>query len=246
VDLGGTRIEDFVVLDDGTIQAVGYSPARRAYVAGLVERMGTRKGSTIAATDISWRETAVLDAEPRGRSLCRTAKDPGAATESTASPDWEPGPNPVHRTDHGRMEEDYTFNWDTTLWPNGTFRVKVVATDSSDQTASDEITVIVTNIRLALEAARVEVRAWAILRYMGSLSVTAENPSQIQVSRFVILRKTGNGNFQVLAEILASGLAQSGFAYQDKWLEKLTVYTYRIEAVNAAGNVVGRSADKTI
>ena len=246
VDLGGTRIEDFVVLDDGTIQAVGYSLARRAYVAGLVERMGTRKGSTIAATGISWRETAVLDAEPRGRSLCRTAKDPGAATESAASPDWEPGPNPVHRTDHGRMEEDYTFNWDTTLWPNGTFRVKVVATDSSDQTASDEITVIVTNIRLALEAARVEVRAWAILRYMGSLSVTAENPSQIQVSRFVILRKTGNGNFQVLAEILASGLAQSGFAYQDKWLEKLTVYTYRIEAVNAAGNVVGRSADKTI
>jgi hypothetical protein len=246
VDLGGTRIEDFVVLDDGTIQAVGYSPARRAYVAGLVERMGTRNGSTIAATGISWKETAVLDAEPRGRSLCRTAKDPGAATESAASPAWEPGPNAVRGTDRGRVEEDYTFNWDTTRWPNGTVRVKVVATDSSGQTASDEITVIVTNIRLALEAARVEVRAWAILRYMGSLSVTVENPGQIQVSRFVILRKTGNGNFQVRAEILASGPAESEFAYQDKWLEKSAVYTYRIEAVNAAGNVIGRSADKTI
>jgi hypothetical protein len=144
------------------------------------------------------------------------------------------------------MEEDYTFKWDTTLWPNGTFRVKVVATDSSGQTASDETTVIVTNIRLALEAARVEVRAWAILRHMGSLSVTVENPCQIQVSRFFILRKTGNGNFQVLAEIPASGPAVSGFAYQDKWLEKSAVYTYRIEAMNAAGNVVGRSADKTI
>jgi hypothetical protein len=144
------------------------------------------------------------------------------------------------------MEEDYTFKWDTTLWPNGTFRVKVVATDSSGQTASDETTVIVTNIRLTLEAASVEVRAWAILRYMGSLSVTVENPGPIQVSRFFILRKTGNGNFKVLAEIQASGPAVSGFAYQDKWLEKSAVYTYRIEAVNAAGNVVGRSADKTI
>jgi len=244
--LGGTRIEDFIVLDDGTIQAVGYSPSRRAYVAGLVEGMGTRNGSTIAAAGISWRETAVLAAEPRRRSLCRTATDPGAATESPASPAGGPGPNGLRGTAQGPLEEDYTFNWDTTLWPNRTCRVKVVATDSSGQTASDETTVIVTNILLSLEAARVEVRAWAILRYMGSLSVTVVNPGQVQVSRFFILRKTGNGNFQVLAEIPASGPAVSGFAYQDKWLVKSAVYTYRIEAVNAAGNVVGRSADKTI
>jgi hypothetical protein len=245
VDLGGTRIEDFVVLDDGTIQAVGYSPTRRACVAGLVEGLGTRNGSTIAATGLSWRETAVLAAEPRGLSLYRTAKDPGAATESAASPAGGPGPNAVRGTAQGPLEEDYTFNWDTTLGPNGTFRVKVVATDSSGQTASDETTVIVTNILLSLEAARVEVRAWAILRSMGSLSVTVANPGPIQVSRFFVLRKTGNGNFQVLAEIPASGPAVSGFAYQDKWLVKSAVYTYRIEAVNAAGNVVGRSADKT-
>ena len=245
VDLGGTRIEDFVVLDDGTIQAVGYSPTRQACVAGLVEGLGTRNGSTIAATGLSWRETAVLAAEPRGLSLYRTAEDPGAATESAASPAGGPGPNAVRGTAQGPLEEDYTFNWDTTLGPNGTFRVKVVATDSSGQTASDETTVIVTNILLSLEAARVEVRAWAILRSMGSLSVTVANPGPIQVSRFFVLRKTGNGNFQVLAEIPASGSAVSGFAYQDKWLVKSAVYTYRIEAVNAAGNVVGRSADKT-
>jgi hypothetical protein len=245
VDLRGTRIGDFVVLDDGTIQAVAYSPARRAYVVGLVERM---------ETGISWRETVVLNAEPRGLSLCRTAKAPEAATESGASPELAslpsgvrgPGLNPVAAAANGRVEEDYTFNWDTTLSPNGTFRVKVVATDSSGQTASDETTVSVTNILLAVEAARVQVRGWAILRYMGSLSVTVENPGQIQVSRFFILRKTGNGNFQVLAEIQASGPAVSGFAYQDKWLDKSAVYTYRIEAMNAAGNVVGRSADKTI
>ena len=76
--------------------------------------------------------------------------------------------------------------------------------------------------------------------------MTVDNPGPIQVSRFFILRKTGNGNFQVVAEIPASGPAVSGFAYQDKWLEKSGVYTYRIEAVNDAGNVVGRSADKTI
>jgi hypothetical protein len=208
--------------------------------------MGTCNGSTIAASGISWRETAVLDGEPRGLSLYRTAKDPGAATESAASPGLETGRNAIRGTDQGLMEEDYTFKWDTTLWPNGTFRVKVVATDSSGQTASDETAVIVTNIRLALEAAKVEVRAWAILRSMGSLSVAVDNPGPIQVSRFFILRKTGNGNFQVLAEIPASGPAVSGFAYQDKWLDKSAVYTYRIEAVNAAGNVVGRSTDKTI
>jgi hypothetical protein len=246
VELGGTTIEDFVVLDDGTIQAVAYSPAKRAYVVGIVERRGTRNGLTVAASGILWRETAVLDAKPQGRSLCRTAKDSGAATESALSPVRERGLNAARGTDQGSIEEDYTFKWDTTLWPNGTFQVKVVVTDSSGQTASDETTVIVTNIHLALEAAKLEVRAWAILRYMGNLSVTVDNPGLIQVSRFFILRKTGNGNFQVLAEIPASGPAVSGFAYQDKWLEKSAVYTYRIEAVNAAGNVVGRSADRTI
>ena len=241
-DLGGTRIEDFVVLDNGTIQAVGYSSARQAYVAGLVEGMGTRNGSTITATGISWRETAVLAAEPRGLSLSRTTKDPGAAPVSPAA---GLGPNAVPRTDQG-MGDNYTFNWDTTLWPNGTHQIKAVATDSSGQTASDETPVIVTNVLLSLQAARVEVRAWATLRYMGSLSVTVANPGPIQVSGFLVLRKTGNGNFQVVAEIPASGPALSAFAYQDKWLVNSAVYTYRIEAVNAAGNVVGRSADITI
>ena len=144
------------------------------------------------------------------------------------------------------MGDNYTFNWDTTLWPNGTHQIKAVATDSSGQTASDETPVIVTNVLLSLQAARVEVRAWATLRYMGSLSVTVANPGPIQVSGFLVLRKTGNGNFQVVAEIPASGPALSAFAYQDKWLVNSAVYTYRIEAVNAAGNVVGRSADITI
>jgi hypothetical protein len=106
--------------------------------------------------------------------------------------------------------------------------------------------VSVANIQLSLSASRVRVKTWVIVRWLGELVVSVENPAGIPVAKYVIYRKAGSGEFQALVELPVSATTGAELRYQDKWLAKNTIYTYRVEAVDAAGKVVGRSEDRTI
>ncbi|HEX7501945.1 MAG TPA: hypothetical protein VF451_00875, partial [Acidobacteriota bacterium] len=61
-----------------------------------------------------------------------------------------------------------------------------------------------------------------------------------------LMRRQGNGDFIAIRTIAPSELQGNQFQMQDKYLEKGTLYTYRVRAYDAAGKLVGISMGKTI
>jgi len=101
------------------------------------------------------------------------------------------------------------------------------------------------NVRLDLLAERRDVRTFSMVRQYGQIRFTVETRG-ILVAQYRIMRRQGSDDFVLLKEIAPSELEDNRFQVQDKYLEKDTPYTYMVEAYNDAGQVIGRSAEKTI
>jgi CSLREA domain-containing protein len=142
--------------------------------------------------------------------------------------------------------EPYDFDWDTTLFTNGKHRIKAAALDIAGQKAEDEIVAWVDNVIVRLNASRQEEKAWLVRKLYGKLAITLENTGATNVSRYVIERKEGEGNYHTVKEIPASEFQGNTYTYHDIGLNTGTAYTYRVLAVDGSGMVVGRSAEKTI
>jgi CSLREA domain-containing protein len=143
-------------------------------------------------------------------------------------------------------DEPYDFDWDTTTFFNGKHRVKAAAVDIAGQKAGDEIQVRVDNVIIHLNASRQEEKAWIIKKLYGKLVINVENTGAANVSRYVIERKEGDGNYHTVKEIPASEFQGNTYTYHDIGLNADTEYTYRVTAVDGIGMVVGRSDEKTI
>jgi hypothetical protein len=70
--------------------------------------------------------------------------------------------------------------------------------------------------------------------------------SSAQVAEYRIMRRKGSADFTLLRTIAPTELQNNQFQMQDKYLAKDTPYTYRVEAYNASGQLVGISLEKTI
>jgi hypothetical protein len=60
------------------------------------------------------------------------------------------------------------------------------------------------------------------------------------------LRKAPAGEFTVVGEVPVSQVQGTSFTYNDTDIEQNKQYTYRVEALDANGIVVGASEEKTI
>jgi hypothetical protein len=100
-------------------------------------------------------------------------------------------------------------------------------------------------MNLDLLAERCEVKAFSILRHYGRIQFLGGNPD-VPVAQYRIMRRQGNGDFVLIRTVTPSELRDNQFQMQDKYLEKDIPYTYRVEACDAAGKVVGISKGKTI
>ncbi|MCX6556855.1 MAG: hypothetical protein NTW95_05400 [Candidatus Aminicenantes bacterium] len=94
-------------------------------------------------------------------------------------------------------------------------------------------------------AERQELKAFSILRQYGQIQFTVEI-SNIPASYYCILRRKGSGDFVLLRTIAPSELQNNRFQMQDKYLDKGIPYTYRVEAYNISGQLVGLPEEKTI
>jgi hypothetical protein len=138
----------------------------------------------------------------------------------------------------------YRLDWDTAAYGNGSHELKAAAYDTAGGTVEDRIDVIVANISLLLSALRKTERAWIIARDYGQLDILVDNPAQ--AAGFVIYRQTGSGAYQAIKQFGPAELVDGSYTFNDQFLDKQQSYTYRVEAVDAAGMVMGVSNEVTI
>jgi hypothetical protein len=138
----------------------------------------------------------------------------------------------------------HKFPWTIPNTPSNKCLVKVSDNDHpTNSDTSDAVFSILMNIDLLAE--RREVRAFSIMRQYGRIQFLPGNTS-VQVSQYRLMRRKGNEDFIVLRTITPSELQNNQFQMQDKYLEKGTPYTYRVEVYDAAGQLIGISSEKTI
>jgi hypothetical protein len=137
-----------------------------------------------------------------------------------------------------------SYPWTIPNTPSSKCLVKIsdvanaVISDTSNAVFS-----ILMNIDLLAE--RREVRAFSILRQYGRIQFVPGN-SSVQVAHYRLMRRKGSEDFVLLKEIAPSQLQNNQFMMQDKYLTKGTPYTYRVDAYNAAEQLIGISSEKTI
>ncbi len=100
-------------------------------------------------------------------------------------------------------------------------------------------------VKLDLSAERLEVRAFTMVRQYGQILCTVDTLG-IPVAEYRLYHRVGDIDFSLAGTVTAQDLQDNQFQMQDKYLEKDKSYTYVVEAYNAAGQLVGRSAEKTI
>ena len=94
-------------------------------------------------------------------------------------------------------------------------------------------------------AERREARAFIIKRQYGQILFTVEDPD-LSAAYYGIWRRKDSGDFVLLRTVAPSELQNKRFQMEDKYLEKNSAYTYRVEACNASGQIIGISLEKTI
>ena len=140
----------------------------------------------------------------------------------------------------------FTWQWDTRGLQNGTHVIRARAFDDEGASADDEITVDVQNLVLTLAGERMRERARLIRPEYGSINLNVFNRAGVPVTRYMLLRKAGNGDFQLLREIAPGEITNGQYLYLDKYLEWGITYTYRVEARLGSGELAAVSNDISI
>ncbi|MCP5106946.1 MAG: hypothetical protein GY950_26415 [bacterium] len=107
----------------------------------------------------------------------------------------------------------------------------------------------VPDVTIDLQVSRETARAWIIRRDYGIIEFTVENEGELDVSKYILYRKTGSGTrgaFEVLHEYLPAYPDNNRFSYEDTYLEKGMNYTYKVEALDFGAEVLGGSGEITI
>jgi hypothetical protein len=101
-------------------------------------------------------------------------------------------------------------------------------------------------IRLSMTGVRKTERAWIIKRDYGELNFLVDNPSQVNVSKYVIYKKINNETYEALYEFSGSSLNLGSYIYIDKFLNKDKIYTYKFIAYDSSNNIIAISNEISI
>jgi hypothetical protein len=138
------------------------------------------------------------------------------------------------------------YIWDTTLYVKTTHQVKAKGYDTKGQHSEDVIELTASSIRLHLQLERNQEKAWIIAKQYVKIDTTVENPESIPIAKYVIYRKASGEEFLAIGEIAATQIKDNAFTFYDKTVEKNKQYTYKIEALDENGIVIGASEEKAI
>ena len=214
----------------------GVSPAHRTFHGIFVTKLnGSGIGITVSSPnggetwtagtthDITWETSGVI-----ARVKIRLSLDHGDSWSDVIA----------------ATANDGLFTWTVPNTPSPACLVRVSdANDAQVSDTSDNPFYILIGIDLAAE--RREIKSFSIVRQYGRIQFLVQTPSDL-VTQYRVLRRKGTDDFTMLKTIAPSELRDNQFQMQDKYLEKDKTYTYRIEAYNEAGQLIGRSVEKTI
>lgn len=103
----------------------------------------------------------------------------------------------------------------------------------------------VRDLVITLQVTRETARAWVVRRDYAKISILFDNPGNVPIGSFVIMRKTAGGEFETLEEHNYTA-GMTTFEKDDLYLERGVGYTYKIVAYNPDGQVAGMSDEITI
>ncbi|HSQ35422.1 MAG TPA: Ig-like domain-containing protein, partial [Candidatus Binatia bacterium] len=127
----------------------------------------------------------------------------------------------------------YSFNWDTTLFANGQHALQATAFDKAGFSASVSHTVTIDNAILSLQASRLQERTWTMVRDYAHLTIGLSHGTAA-TAKYAIMRKEASGPYATAKEISLAELASGNFTWNDGYLKKSVVYTYRVLALDSA------------
>ena len=138
----------------------------------------------------------------------------------------------------------HTFPWTVANSPSRRCLVRISDNDNPViNDTSNAVFSILMNIDLLAE--RREARAFSIVRQYGRIQFLIGSAT-VPVSQYRLMRLKSGEDFILLKTIMPSELQNNQFQMQDKYLEKGTTYTYRVDAYDAAGQLIGISSEKSI
>jgi len=100
--------------------------------------------------------------------------------------------------------------------------------------------------KLSLKASRETEQAWIIARQYARIEVKIENPVQMPVAVYQLLKKEGDQSFQVLQAIPVGQIQGDTYIYLDKYLDKTKTYTYKFIALDSNFFPIAVSNEVTI
>jgi hypothetical protein len=101
-------------------------------------------------------------------------------------------------------------------------------------------------LNIILQANRKEENAWLIRRPYGEIEIFVDNPENEPISRLVVYRKSVGESYQLIKDILFSDFQNNSYSFIDKFLDRNLHYTYRVDALDTAGKVIGVSNEESI
>jgi len=159
-------------------------------------------------------------------------------------------------------EKPYVYKWDSNSAEASNVEhisgkkhiLKVIAYDTAGKNASDKIKVYTKDLKLTLQATRVEEEIMVAKNEYGKIDLIVEGyESYSQISKYIFYRKEGSeggkeysGGYQPLKEISAQELQDGTYSFDDKYLETGKKYTYKAEAVSSDGITICVSNEVTI
>ena len=212
-------------------------------------------GTTTRAVGLTIRTSPALSVTPDNRDVPFLAGTTTFAVSNSgggtmgwtaavvAGGDWLTIPSGTSGTNAGTITAAFSAN--RTASPRvGMIRVTAAGATGSPKDVT--VTQSKGSITLGLSAERLVEKAWIIQRPYGKLTVTIVNPASVPVDKYVIYRKIGALDYQVLAQVAGSAADGSSWTYNDAFLENGTAYSYRVAALDALGNVISESNAVTI
>nr|NIM15472.1 hypothetical protein [Candidatus Aminicenantes bacterium]NIM82219.1 hypothetical protein [Candidatus Aminicenantes bacterium]NIN45430.1 hypothetical protein [Candidatus Aminicenantes bacterium]NIN88251.1 hypothetical protein [Candidatus Aminicenantes bacterium]NIO84608.1 hypothetical protein [Candidatus Aminicenantes bacterium] len=105
------------------------------------------------------------------------------------------------------------------------------------------------NLLLTLQVSRQEERTWLIRKQYAEIRLTVQNPGNIPVSQYIIYRKeagTGTDQYQAIKDIPGADIQEESRTFYDLLPQNDKSFTFKVEALDADGMVIGASEEQTI